>query len=204
VRISIFITIGVLLASASLAQSVELGLKSGFNFATFAHLPRGGVVSGVNIGAFSSFRVRRTSFQWELLYSQQGAVEAVTFTDPSGQYLGGADCQTKINYFNVPILMKHDIGEGFNVQLGAQLGFPLSAKAQIPDNQYSLRWTDVSSDTQTVYSALVGLGYSFRRGIRLDARGDFGLARTYKSGDSKNRVVQFSLGYVFVKKLKKS
>lgn len=75
---------------------------------------------GLNIGGFIQAKLNKTiSLQGELLFSQQG------FEVEVGEETGGllTSAKQKMNYINIPVLMKVYAYNSFNVMAGPQIGF---------------------------------------------------------------------------------
>ena len=169
------------------AQEVTFGVKGGVNFAnvggddvddanglTSFHV--GGVV---NIGISEKF-----SIQPELTYSGQG----YSFDDE-----GNVD--VKLNYINVPVLVKRMLTEGLSVEVGPQIGFLTSAKADADGDSEDIKDFIKSTD----FAAVIGLGYILDSGLNFGARFNLGLSDIFDEGDAKvkNNVFQISVGYMF-------
>jgi hypothetical protein len=95
-------------------------------------------------------------------------------------------------------LAKYNITDSFNLELGPQIGFLVSAKEKSGGNTTDMKDATKSTD----FSLVLGAGYGIGSSVVLDARYNFGLTQLQKdlgSGESasKNSVFQFSVGYKF-------
>ena len=118
--------------------------------------------------------------QADILYSQQGAEFDYGKFD--------------LNYVNVPIVLKYYLVQGLNVQAGPQFGFILDDDVYAEIGGFKLKEDAEKSDV----SGIVGAGYDFPFGIRLDARYNFGFTDVLKDDKSKNNVFSVALGYSFL------
>src|SRR5690606_35214128 len=99
-----------------------------------------------------------------------------------------------VNYINIPIVLKYYLVQGLNVQAGPQFGFILDDDIyEMQNGGPSIKANAEKSDV----SGIVGAGYDFPFGIRLDARYNFGFTDVLKDGKSKNNVFSVALGYSF-------
>ncbi|HET8808650.1 MAG TPA: porin family protein [Flavobacteriaceae bacterium] len=166
------------IAYSGSSQELDLGLKAGANFANINGADDFNYDSktGFLAGAFFAVKFNdKFAIQPELLYSQQGA----DFD------LGEFD----LSYVNVPIILKYYLVKGLNIQVGPQFGFV------VDDNLGEIFDDFDNNDFDT--SGVVGLGYDFPFGIRLDARYNFGLTEISDNG-GKNSVVSLAVGFSFL------
>jgi opacity protein-like surface antigen len=172
--------IAVFAMSSMNAQEVKFGAKAGVNFATL-----GGDDSddfdgrtSFHVGAVAQIGIsEKFAIQPELIYSSQGA--------------SANDTDLKMDYINIPVLAKIFVAEGFSVEVGPQIGFLMSAKAEGEDLKELFKSTD--------FSGALGLGYKLETGLNFAARYNLGLGNIidFDGGDVKNNVFQLSVGYMF-------
>lgn len=112
-----------------------------------------------------------------VMYSMQGA----KFADEEG------DVKMKLGYINIPILANYYIWEGLAIKAGLQPGIMLSAKVGGEDIKKECNSFDLAIP--------VGVSYEFSK-IVVDARYNIGVTKI-GDGDSKNSVMQFTVGYKF-------
>ncbi|HET8837593.1 MAG TPA: porin family protein [Flavobacteriaceae bacterium] len=159
------------------AQSIDLGLKLGANFSNITDASNFESKTGFVAGAFLGIKLNDNfAIQPELLYSQQGAKLDV------GDF--------NLNYVNVPIIIKYYLIQGFNIQVGPQFGFV------VDDNIADAIGDGIEANSFDT-AGVVGLGYDFPMGLRLDARYNFGLTDV-ADGGGKNSVVSLALGFSFL------
>ena len=114
------------------------------------------------------------ALQIEFLYSQQGY---------ELQDNGGIFTQ-KLDYLNLPLLLKMYPSENFFLETGPQIGLAVSHKEKF--NPQNFDW-----------GFNFGAGFKTNSGVSLGARYHLGLGSIYDEGSPKNRVWQFSLGFDF-------
>jgi hypothetical protein len=110
----------------------------------------------------------------------------------------GEEIKTKLSYLSVPVLFRYNITENFNLQVGPQLGFLVSAKEEFDGDSEDVKDAYKGID----FGAAIGLGVDFGKingGLRYVA----GLSNTFDSdGDInssdftvKNNSFQIFVGY---------
>ena len=176
------------------AQGVDFGVKAGANFATIGGDESGDFSSrtSFHFGVTAGIAVSdKFSVQPELVYSAQGA---------SIDYGGGDDGDLKLDYLNLPIMAQFQVAEGFSIEVGPQIGFLLSAKADDGDNEEDIKDFVKGLDL----AAGVGVNYAMASGLNFGARYNLGLSNVNDGEDSddfknQNNVFQVSIGYIFGK-----
>jgi hypothetical protein len=165
----------VFFAITSYAQGVDFGIKAGANFSTLTDATGLKNKTGFHGGLFLGLKFNdKIALQPELLYSQQGAEFDMGKID--------------LNYINVPVIIKYYLVQGLNIQVGPQFGFV------VDDNISNAIFEAEDFDI----SGVIGAGYDFPFGIRLDARYNFGFTDVEKVSGSKNGVFSIALGYSFL------
>ncbi|MBT8259478.1 MAG: PorT family protein [Bacteroidia bacterium] len=193
---SILILVALLFGFTVYAQDIGYGLKAGLNLATITGdetddlssrfaFHAGGVV---NFGISDKFSV-----QPEVLYSAQGF-------DFEGSDFGfdGMDGTFKMDYINIPVLAQYEVADGFSLEAGPQIGFMVSAKAEVESVEVDVDEFFKSTD----FSGVVGANYALANGLNFDARYAFGLSDIWDIPEAddvsnKNGVFMFSIGYLF-------
>lgn len=177
------------MAGAANAQTgVRFGLKGGINYATLTADDTDGIDSkiGLQVGALANFGLSDLiSIQPEVLYSQKGA-----------QVEDASDFKLKLNYIDVPVLVKVNAG-GLFFEAGPQLGILASAKATDGDTD-----EDVKDNYNTVdFGYAVGLGYQLETGPMIGLRYNGGISNIIKDGPDddkvRNSAFQLYVGYTF-------
>ena len=166
----ILIVLTAFLTTSVISQEIDLGLKAGANFASITDASGLSNRTGFLIGVFAGVKFSdKLGIQGDLLYSQQGAN-----SDPK---------DIDLNYINVPIVLKYYLVQGFNLQAGPQFGF-------IVDDNIEAESFDLAG--------VLGLGYDFPFGIRIEGRHNFGLTDVFNSIKGKNSVTSIAIGYSFL------
>lgn len=174
--------ITLFIGTTAFSQEIDLGIKAGVNFANISDVDidlsgRTGFQAGIFAGIKFTDKV---GIQADLLYSQQGA-----------EFDGG---KFDLSYVNVPVVLKYYVVQGLNLQAGPQFGF-------IVDDKISLDvFGDIADAEKADVSGIVGAGYDFPFGVRLDARYNFGFTDVSNDvdGNNKNNVFSLALGYSFL------
>lgn len=175
------IIIVLFLGTSVFAQKADFGVKFGANFSSVSDASRLSNKTGFHGGLFAGFKLgRKVGIQADLVYSQQGA--------------DSKDGSFDLNYINVPVVLKYYLFHGLNIQIGPQFGFMLDDKIYIPGAGTK------SKTKKSDISGVIGAGYDFPRGFRLDARYNFGLTSvgSFAGSSNKNRVTSLALGYSFL------
>ncbi|MDU8887273.1 porin family protein [Yeosuana sp. MJ-SS3] len=172
------------------------GLKAGLNASTI----RGDDTDnldpriGFQFGGFAEFCFDEVvAIQPELLYSQQGAKYSES---------DGYDGTFKLDYINVPVMAKFNLGENFAIEAGPQAGILISAKDDYESSGDS-GVDDIKDDIKNIdYGASFGISYDFDSGYVLGARYNLGFADINDFSGSEsfknhNGVFQFYVGFKF-------
>ncbi len=180
----IVVALTLFVGITAFSQELDLGVKAGVNFANISEANNLSNKTGFQAGVFAGVKFGdKIGIQADVLYSQQGAEFDYGKFD--------------LNYVNVPIVLKYYLVQGLNVQAGPQFGFILD------DNIYvdSLGTNSINANAEkSDVSGVVGAGYDFPFGVRLDARYNFGLTDVSKDDNfkGKNNVFSVALGYSFL------
>lgn len=138
---------------------------------------------GFHIGFYGeSFISESFSIQPELLYSQQG----YTLTNSNGTFT------QKLDYINLPIMLKAYPSKNFFLGAGPQIGLAISHKEEY-DGLFS--GSQEYDPNNFDWGLNFGGGLKFDSGINLGVRYHLGLGDLYDEGKAQNRVLQFSIGF---------
>lgn len=192
-----------LLAINIYAQKITFGAKAGLNFSKLKvdapEYEKYPSITSFQIGVTSKKEISELfSIQAELLFSPQGT---------SYEYKEGGDIvdesELLLNYINLPLMAIYDIGKGFSIEAGPQIGFLISAEEKYDGETFD-RKKDLNS---TDFSFNFGLGYKLNKRTSLGLRLNKGLTNIIKDQDesfeddgdyiAKNSVVQLSVNYIF-------
>jgi opacity protein-like surface antigen len=214
----IILTVAAVFAlSFANAQDIKFGAKAGLNISNFS----GDIKSdfdtksliGLQIGGFAEIGISdKFAFQPELLFSMQGAKDE--FSESFEGFSSTGESTLKLNYLNVPLLLKYKLADKFSILAGPQVGFLMSAEDEFTFTETFDGETFSESGTEDVkddYESLllsfnVGASYSITDNLFVDARYNLGLSNLLKdqtfegetfSIDGSMNVLQFSVGYKF-------
>jgi hypothetical protein len=169
----LFTMFAVCLVFAASAQ-FKGGLKAGLNLAnTSGDIEGADQLISFHVGAYGQFSLSDAmTLQPEVLYYGAGDKEG--------------DDEIKFSYLAIPIMLKYNLGETFNLQVGPQIGLLLSTDPS--------ELKDVMKGTD--FGLNIGAGASFGK-FSVDARYSLGLANVLdvSGAEVKNNVIQLSLGY---------
>ena len=161
------------------------GIKGGYNLAAVSFDGDGetGQRHGFHIGIYGeSFISESFSIQPELLYSQQG----YKITNSSGTFT------QKLDYINLPIMLKAYPSKNFFLEAGPQVGLAVSHKEEYDGLFSSSQEYDPNNFD---WGLNFGGGFKTNSGISLSARYHLGLGDLYDKDKAQNRVWQFSIGF---------
>lgn len=175
--------VAIFMGTTAFSQEIDLGVKAGANFSTISDASSFSNKTGFQAGIFAGIKFTdKFGIQADMLYSQQGA-----------EFKGG---DFDLSYINVPVVIKYYLFQGLNLQAGPQFGF-------VVDDKITKVFGEISDKVKAEefdFTAVVGAGYDFPFGVRLDARYNFGLTDVSKVDgfDGKNNVFSLALGYSFL------
>lgn len=187
-KISILIAFAFITFQTVSAQDFAFGVKGGVNVASLG----GNNVTGLGaLGSFGSkvsFHVgalveipisEKIAVQPELLYSSQG----------SNWAFSSAENNLKLDYANLPIMVKYYIIEGLSAELGPQAGFLLSTNADKEDYNSLDIAIAIGASYKIMDNLMAGLRYN--KGItNINAETEF-------VGNNVNNVFQIFAAYIF-------
>ncbi|WP_035563048.1 porin family protein [Hymenobacter sp. IS2118] len=186
----LILSLGLLMsvATAASAQEIRFGVKAGANYSSVTADETDGIESkiGLQAGLLANFALSDLiSIQPEVLYSQKGL-----------QSEADSDDKLKLNYIDVPLLVKVNAG-GLFFEGGPQVGFLAGAK--ITDGNEDRDIKDLYNTVDFGYVA--GLGYQLESGPMIGLRYNGGISNIVKDGDdddkARNSVFQLYVGYTF-------
>ena len=184
----IIVTLAFFTSATAFAQKFEIGAKAGANISNFTghenwQNAKTNSLVGFHVGGFVSFFLGNNfAIQPEVLFSSQGA----KYKDATHEE------NLKLNYINVPVMLKYRGNKGFYVEAGPQLGFKISESSSSIDSLG--KSTDLSIAGGIGYHSKIGLGIGARYTASLSKVGDFKPANGINP-DFKNGVIQLSIFY---------
>ena len=166
----------------------SFGLKGGYNLASVRNSEGNETDQreGFHVGFFGESSINNfLGLQIELTYSQQGyVIENSNFK-----------LTQKIDYINIPLMLKLYPTKTFYLEAGPQIGYAISHKENIDT---FLGGSNSNFDPNSLdWGANVGLGFKSETGIVLGARFHHGLGKIYEETNEFNNVLQLSLGFIF-------
>lgn len=146
------------------------------------------------------------SIQPEVIYSRQGTKQ--------NSFFGDYDSRVKLDYINIPVIVKFYIIKGLSAELGPQLGYLVSAKTKYESKDISEENNVEDLYTSIDFSIGFGVSYRFTNGVFFNIRFNKGISNiskyeefgNYEDGDVylysnknkiRNNVLQLSTGYSF-------
>jgi Outer membrane protein beta-barrel domain len=183
----------ILLSTTAFSQ-IQFGPKAGINFSNANGWDDPNVKTstlvGFHVGGFVAFKIGKLAIQPELLYSTQGfRYDSI-----------GVKNDYKLNYFNIPVMLKYRTKGGFYVETGPQLGFKVG-------EDYGSSGDDYIKNGD--FSWCAGLGFHSAGGFGVGARYNVGLSKlssgsaAFDDPNFKSGVFQVSLFYSFFGNKKK-
>lgn len=189
-----------------------LGIKAGINFSDITSDDDPGdinVRTGFHAGIFFETPIaERISIRPEVLYSTKGT-ELNYDSDFFGISIAEGESTFNLNYIDIPLYLVYHVTENFNINFGPYVGFLLNASVET-DSEI-LGFIDIDSGesidrdhfNSTEFGLSGGLAFVFGN-VSLGANYVMGLNQAADSntseallGDSRNRVLQVSLGLRF-------
>lgn len=190
-KVLMIVAVMAMVATAAVAQTT-FGVKAGVNFASLSDdFDEMDSKMGLALGGFVKFELsEKFAFQPELLFSAQGAKLEE----------GGAELKIKANYLNLPLMGKFYVMDGLSLQAGPQVGFLMSANAELTGAGEENFDEDIKDEMKGIDFGLnFGAGYELQNGLGFDARYNLGLSNIIDSDDekAKNGVFQITVSYAF-------
>lgn len=177
-------------AQDNTTSASNTGIKGGYNLAavSFDGDSETGQRHAFHLGFYSeSFIADNIALQIELLYSQQG----YELKDNGGTFT------QKLDYINLPLLLKLYPSENFFLEVGPQIGLAINHKEEF-DDDFGLFDTSQEFDPSSFdWGVNFGGGFKTDSGVTLGVRYHLGMGDIYNEGSPQNRVWQFSLGFDF-------
>lgn len=205
----IFVTLLTLISMTAFTQ-VRFGVKSGVNLASLIgdDFEKTDIRTSGVFGVFVKFNLSKfIEFQPEILYSMQGAKISTSFDSwTGGKY--GVDEAFKLEFINIPLMMKFFIINGLSIQVGPQVGFLSSAKYNAKSWSTAESHTIYEKGNHYEFKGIdfgfnFGFGYDLKMGLGVDLRYNLGLRPIADyhyddaEADGKNRMLQCTASYAF-------
>ena len=184
------LAIGITTAFFSFSQNPgKFGIKAGLNIASLKieNFDNTDSRLGFHGGLFAHIHLApQWALQPELLYSAEGG---------KLDFGNGEEATFKNDYINIPVMLQYMFDNGFRIEAGPQLGLLASSKVE---DQNGVEDDAKDSFKSTNVSIGFGLNYLTHSGFGLGGRYNLGVSNIAEgSGDTKGRVFQISLFYMF-------
>lgn len=127
------VLISILLGDKLNTGKIEFGLDGGANWSTIKNLDGAKSLTGFNLGFYFDFKLKNPSWMLNtgvIVKSNMGADELPVYSvgNPNlDNAFTGGKVTRKINYFNVPIMMKYSFKNHIYLKAGTQLGLRYKA-----------------------------------------------------------------------------
>jgi len=191
---TIYITIALMIVSTLSLKAQDTkataGIKGGYNISSvsFDGNSETEKLHGYHIGIYGeSYIGKYFAIQPEILYSKQG----YKIIDNSGTYT------QKLDYLNIPVMLKLYPVKSFFLEAGPQIGFSISHKETF-DSGFILYDTSKEFEPSNFdWGINLGTGFKSDAGVSLGVRYHIGQSDIYNEDKPKNRVWQIYLGFDF-------
>lgn len=198
------ILISLLLGDKLNSGGIEFGLDGGINFLNQSNTPGAEYLPDWNLGFYFDFKLRNPHLfvhTGVIVKSKMGASGLDPY-DLGNNFLDstfiGGTVDRKINYFNVPAMLRYRLPNFFHIEGGIQLGLRYTGFDVFRNNintKNDLQYlNDVKENFTRLDAGLLGgIGYKFLKGegITISARYFYGLVDVNKelSGSQANSAI---------------
>src|SRR5215203_457329 len=169
------VLISILLGDKLNSGKIEFGLDGGFSWSTISNLEGAKSLRTFNLGFYFDFKLKNPSWMLNtgvIVKSTMGADELPVYSlgnpDLDNSFNGGKIAR-KIQYFNVPIMMKYSFKNHIYLKAGTQLGLGYKAfdifKNSVNDEDDLEHKLDIKDDFHPIDAGLaIGAGYRLMKG----------------------------------------
>lgn len=188
------VLISLLLGDKLNSDKLEFGLDGGINYLNISNTPKAKALFDWNLGFYFDFKLKPKNLfihTGVLVKSKMGAAGLDPY--PTGNvnvdtvFIGGT-VDRKINYFNVPVLVRYRFIDYFHAEGGIQLGLRYTAFDQFKKTIYDKDDLHFNYDTKDNYT-------------RLDAGGVAGIGYKFSKGKGMTLCVKYYYGFVDIDKV---
>tara|TARA_R110002051_G_scaffold183236_2_gene252821 strand:- start:139 stop:693 length:555 start_codon:yes stop_codon:yes gene_type:complete len=165
----------------------QFGVRAGYTSANFSDF-ESNAISGFHIGAYYKIGAGLLTVEPGMQYSQKGHNRTGDTNTPAVE-------KDRLNYIDVPVLLRVNFLPILNVFAGPQGSLLVSRKLQYADGS-----TETSIEPIKGYdiAGVVGVGVNLPLGLNAQASYDIGLqSANYYNQKVKNNVFKLSVGYDF-------
>ncbi|MEX1131888.1 MAG: porin family protein [Flavobacteriales bacterium] len=200
------VLISLLLGDKLNSDKLEFGLDGGANFTTLDGVQDANTAIGFHLGFYFDFKVSGSWFLHTgvIVKSPLGAKELVPYELGDlnlDTVFEGGDVQRRLEYFNVPLMMKYKFSNDLYAEGGAMLGLLHTAKDEFTNEVDKPKDISYKRDIKEQYSSLdagllVGVGYRLMKGngMNIGVRGYYGLVDISKGSEVYNRALYLTVG----------
>ncbi len=133
-----------------------------------------GMLAGIQVGFM--FKIIDFNDTW-------GARAEVDFSQQGSKFGESSSGKDRLNYINVPIVLRYQHPSGFYAEGGLQPGFLISAKSE-----YMGQTQDIKDEVKSFDFGLpFGVGYQFKNHIGIGARVIPGMTHISENSDNKGK-----------------
>ncbi|ARV07021.1 hypothetical protein BTO04_10120 [Polaribacter sp. SA4-10] len=190
IAIAVMIVSTLSLNAQDRKNKATAGIKGGYNVSSvsFDGTSETERLHGFHLGIYvESYIGKYISVQPEILYSQQG----YKMIDEDGTFT------QKLDYLNVPLMLKLYPMKSFFLEAGPQVGFSISHK-ETYDSDFIFGDTSRELEPNNFdWGVNLGAGFKSDAGFTLAARYHIGQNDIYDEDKPKNRLWQISVGFEF-------
>lgn len=181
------------------SPKVEFGLEGGANFSTISSLEGADYRTDFNLGFYFDFLLKNPSWALNtgvIVKSSMGAKGIAVYSlndEVLDNAFAGGHIDRKINYFNVPIMIKYKFDNNIFVKAGTQLGLLSRAYDEFKNeyNDENLEYKNNIRDRIHVVDAGLALGAGYRlmkgNGMNIGINYYYGLVPLMKGDSSPNQ-----------------
>jgi hypothetical protein len=190
ITIALTITSIISLSAQDRKNKSTAGIKGGYNISSvsFDGSSETANLHGYHIGIYGeSYIGKYLSIQPEILYSKQG----YKIIDENGTYT------QKLDYINVPLMLKVYPVKSFFIEAGPQIGFSIAHKETFDSGFILYDSSREFEPSNFDWGVNLGAGFKSDSGVTLGVRYHMGQSDIYDKDKPKNRVVQISVGFEF-------
>ncbi|MEO6169277.1 MAG: porin family protein [Chitinophagales bacterium] len=185
------VLISLLLGDKLNSDKLEFGLDGGVSLLNMTNTPGSNLLVNWNLGFYFDFKMNEKLFihTGVIVKSKMGTADLEAYSLDNSELdtlFTGGTVDRKINYFNVPVLLRYRFVDYLHVEGGFQLGLRYTGFdnfSQSINNSNLLYKNDVKDNFERLDAGVVlGLGYKLKKGkgMTLSARYYYGFVDANK------------------------
>jgi hypothetical protein len=204
------VLIALIFGDALNTGNVEFGLDGGFNWSSIQGVPGAKTLPIWNLGFYFDIKLKDPAWMIHtgvIVKSTMGTNNAPLYSLGDGNLdsvLVGGSVTTKLNYFNVPVMLKYKFSNNIYVEGGAMLGLMYGATDQFVNSVHEEEDLTYDRNVKSAYhpldaGAMVGVGYRLLggNGMNLGLRYYYGVVDVFIDDSTPgqyNRAIYLTLG----------